>query len=132
MREDLRIDIRGMEVFDRLTKAARDTPGAIKKALRKVMFWAEDDIKKQHYPGHGKVTGTLQRSWYSEVPTEVMGRVGTTPGSMKTAGSRVFYAPFVNALYGFTIKTRNVLPKVIDKIFGTAADKLTKDITGGS
>ena len=128
---NLKIDIRGLEVFDRLMKAARDSSLVIKQSLKKVVLWAEDDIKKQHYFGHGKITGNLQRSWYSEVPTELMGRVGTTPASMSVAGSKVFYAPYINKLYGFIPNTLARLPAIIGRIFGAAIDKLTRNVTGG-
>lgn len=131
------IRVWGESIFKRMMIEALLTPQELGKAMREVCLWAEDTIKEQHYPGHGKITGNLQRSYHTNIHNNFMGSVETTPASLGAlsgasgSGSRVFYAPFVNALYHMIEITATMVPKVAEAIYDKYLYRVSTKITGG-
>jgi len=124
----------GLDVFGRMRRESILTPKDMQKALTEIALWAEDDIKSQHYKGHGRITATLQRSYGIRVESHTRASIETTPASMSAnatgprVGTRVFYAPYVEERYGMVDKTKTRLPKVAEQIYKKFTDGIARRI----
>lgn len=94
---------RGDEITDEI--AAR-----LRNALDEINLKIEGEAKAQLYPGHGKRTGTLQRSIHAE-PAKREGN-NKIQGSV---GSNVVYARVIHDRYGYiTAGLEAVKPQALD------------------
>lgn len=81
-------------------------------ALTEIDLRIETEAKKELYPGHGKRSGTLQRSIQGE-PASVEGN--KVKGRVGTKGVR--YALRIHKRYGYIVKgLEQVRPKALDII----------------
>lgn len=137
MKDIIVVNITGLGVFPRMVSGAARLPTSLRKAMEETVLWANQDIQKQHYPGHGYVTGTLRRSYHTRVTSYRHGSAQTTPASMSAAasgprlGQKIFYAPSVERLYGMVASTKARLPKVAVGIYQRHLGRLARRITGG-
>lgn len=93
MPQSFKLEWRGPEVL------ARAMPGAV-KGLTEFDLRAEAAAKQQLYPGHGKITGTLQRGIVGEPGQQI----GDTRARGRLAAKGVPYARAIERRYGYLSK----------------------------
>lgn len=101
---------------------------ALKDALTEIGLRIESEAKKQLYPGHGKVTGTLQRSIHAASPNHPFQSENVTPdrstpergqGRVEpelrgdtlwvAVGTGMEYALFIHTLYQYLTTALNMV-----------------------
>lgn len=119
---------RGDETQDEVERVLVD-------AMREIGLRIEGEAKKELYPGHGKVTGTLQRSVHAAGPDYNFAGDNTRPGPATphrggdvepevrrgrvsiSVGSGMEYALIIHTLYQYiTIALSRVAPRALDII----------------
>ena len=116
-------------------KAEDEIESVLIDAMREIGLRIEGEAKKELYPGHGKVTGTLQRSIHAAGPDYNFAGDNVTPaantpnrggnvdpqvrrGRVRIAvGTGMEYAMIIHTLYQYiTIALNRVAPRALDII----------------